>query len=82
MMKGCTGKKGKKLVEIGITTVAQMKSKTDDELLTISNQTEGISLTKLKEWRDSKAHVGSCPYAVVDYRRSENPYKESMVLIG
>ena len=73
-LKGASGIKGDKLVSAGILTVADMKSKTDQELLTLSLELDGISHKKLVEWRETISHPGACPHKIVDHRLAENPY--------
>ena len=73
-MKGAGGVKGDKLVAAGILTVADMKSKSDAELLTLSKELEGVSHKKLVEWRDFPSHPGSCPHKIIDHRKALNHY--------
>ena len=73
-MKGAGGVKGDKLVGAGILTVADMKAKSDDEILTLSTELDGISHNKLVEWRDTIAHHGTCPHKIVDHKLAKNPY--------
>ena len=73
-MKGAGGVKGDKLVAAGILTVADMKSKSDTELLTLSKELEGVSHKKLVEWRDFASHPGSCPHKIIDHRKALSTY--------
>ena len=59
-LKGAGGAKGEKLVAAGIFTVADMKGKSDDELLKLSAALAGISLARLMEWRDHTSHLRAC----------------------
>ena len=76
LLKGAGGTKGDKLISSGILTVANMKEHDDNQLLTLASTLSGISVAKLTEWRDTAAQPGTCPYEIVDYRKSTNPYKE------
>ena len=74
-MKGAGGAKGDKLVAVGVITVADRKSKSEDELLTMATELQGISFGKLVEWRNLPSHLGSCHHIVVDHRAASNPYQ-------
>ena len=74
-LKGAGGVKKKKLADVGITTVADMKKKDDEQLLALSAAMVGVSHVKMVQWRNSFAHPGSCPYKIIDYRKESNPYK-------
>jgi len=73
-IKGAGGEKGKKLIDAGVETVQQMKKKIENELLTLTQYISGISVKKLKEWRDCEASLGSCPHGIIYYRIAPNPY--------
>ena len=73
--EGVGDKKMKALVNSGVHTVADLKEKDDEELVALSAALDGISHSKLLQWRDSFAHPGTCPYTVIDYRKENNPYK-------
>ena len=51
-IKGAERAKCNKLVAVVIVTVEDMKGKSDAELLTMSNELQGVSFPKLAEWRD------------------------------
>ena len=74
-MKGAEGTKGDKLVAAGVITVADMTSKSDDELLTMATELQGISFGKLVEWRNLPSYLGSCHHIVVDHRAASNLYQ-------
>ena len=67
IINGSSGVKCKMLVETGITTAKNMKSKTNVKLRTIQEATAGISLTTLNEWCDYEAHQGIYPYVLICY---------------
>jgi len=73
-MPGAGGKKGKLLVSAGITKVNQLKSQTDEQLLTFANNTAGISFGFLTKLRDTHTLEGTCPHQHKDYRKEPNPY--------
>ena len=73
-MPGAGGKKGKLLVSAGITKVNQLKSQTDEQLLTFANNTAGISFGFLTKLRDTHTLEGACPHQHKDYRKDPNPY--------
>ena len=57
-MKGAGGAKGQRLIECGVLTIANMKSHDDNQLLTLVSRCEGVSLSKLTEWRNCDASAG------------------------
>ena len=63
-LKGAGGAKGDKLVAAGIKTVADMKAKSDAELLTLATQLQGISVGKFTEWRDYPSHLRACMHTI------------------
>ena len=63
------------LVAVGVTIFAEMKGKINAELLTMSNDIQGISLAKLVEWRDRSVHHDSCHHVAVDHHSAANPYQ-------
>ena len=52
-----------------------MKEHDDAQLLTLVSRCEGVSLSKLTEWRNCDASPGRCPHSIIDYRKAANPYQ-------
>ena len=75
-MKGVSGVQGNKLAFGRILIVVDMIIKTNTDLLTLNQNTTGISPKKLTQWRNFPAKEGTCPRTVADYRKANIPYLE------
>ena len=74
LIPGAGGKKGQSLIDIGVTTITALQTKSNEELIAIQQTTTGISLPCLHKLRSSAASPGSLPGGRKDYRKFPNPY--------
>ena len=62
------------MVAAGIEFVKDIVGKSDEEIKELKNNTLGISIVKLTEWRNYVPCEGACPHTIVDHRKASNPY--------
>ena len=73
--EGFGTKKTQELVDMGIRTVADLKEKDNNKLLTLLAAIDETSHSKLLLWRDLFAHPGTCTYQSLTIERKVIPTK-------
>ena len=76
IIPGAGGEKDRSLIDVGVVTISDLQSKSNDDLKTIKKVTTGIFFAALHKWRSTNTHPGSFPGENKDNFKYLNLYLE------